>query len=297
MKALVTGSDGLIGRSCVDLFARKGWEVVGCDNGKRGEWFLGGDSAGNGVLSIDDVSGYDAIIHCAGQPSHDFASDRPDEDFEANVLTTRHLLKLAKEQNKHCPFVFCSTNKVYGDQPNKLSQGHYDEKTPIDQCMHSIFGAHKLAADVLVQEYGRYYGMPTACFRLGCVTGENHKGVKAHGFLSYLAKVKEEGGTYEVIGYEGEQVRDNIHADDVARAFWCYVQRPKPGEVYNLGGGSRWARKLNDILDANDIKRTYNPEARLGDHREYITDFSKFLFDYPEWTGPVINPYERMGLK
>lgn len=248
----------------------------------------------------------DLILHTAAQPSHDWAAREPLTDFGVNAVGTLNLLEVTRQ---HCPdasFVFTSTNKVYGDTPNQLpleeqetrweiSREHpffergIDESMSIDHTMHSIFGASKVAADVLVQEYGRYFGLKTACFRGGCLTGPGHSGAELHGFLAYLAKCALTGDSYTVFGYQGKQVRDNIHSADLVTAFWHFFQNPRIGEIYNIGGG-RYANcsMLEAISMAEDITGrefnwTYSDDNRIGDHIWWISDISRFESHYPNW--------------
>jgi CDP-paratose 2-epimerase len=325
---LVTGSSGLIGSEAVEYFDRQGHEVVGVDNNMRREFFgPAGDTLWNLArlkrattksfthaamdirdrMAIDELFNarrFDLIVHCAAQPSHDKARDIPLLDFEVNALGTVNLLEAARQ---HCPeavFVFMSTNKVYGDAPNEIPlkelETRWDYARPddyegvtescrIDRTMHSLFGASKAAADLVAQEYGRYFGMKVGVFRGGCLTGPLHSGVELHGFLSYLVKVTLSGGTYTVFGYKGKQVRDNIHSHDVVRAIEEFAANPRPGEVYNLGGG-----RENSISMLEAIKRIeqmtgrkldwrYVEEARKGDHICYISNLGKFRAHYPNW--------------
>jgi CDP-paratose 2-epimerase len=246
------------------------------------------------------------IVHTAAQPSHDWAAKEPLTDFSVNATGTVNLLENTR---LHCPeavFIFTSTNKVYGDTPNylplietetrfEIDQNHpyfkngIDEKMSIDQTKHSLFGASKVAADVFVQEYGRYFGMKTAVFRGGCLTGPNHSGTQLHGFLAYLMKCAITETQYTIFGYKGKQVRDNIHSYDLVNMFWHFYQNPKAGEVYNAGGG-RFANcsmieaiELCEKITGNKMKYTYSETNRIGDHIWYISDLSKFKSDYPEW--------------
>ncbi len=264
---------------------------------------------------IDEVFAsyeFSAVIHTAAQPSHDWAASDPHTDFGVNAVGTLNLLEATR---RHCPnaaFVFTSTNKVYGDRPNEREfsdcsedfnipylvpvagpndgdfQG-FDESLSIDQSKHSLFGASKVAADILVQEYGRYFGMPTVAFRCGCLTGPAHAGTKMHGFLSYLVKCAVSGTPYVVIGYQGKQVRDNLHSADLVAAFDEYIQAPRPGEVYNMGGGRenscsvREAIKLVEEVTGRQIEVQYDDNARQGDHKWWISDTRKFRRDYPGW--------------
>ncbi|HEV2957901.1 MAG TPA: NAD-dependent epimerase/dehydratase family protein [Xanthobacteraceae bacterium] len=328
MQLLVTGSSGLIGSEAVEYFARRGHHVHGLDNNMRADFFgPQGDTTWRLKKLLDDVRNFThhgidirdraavtdvfaahrigAVIHCAAQPSHDLAKDRPFDDFDVNATGTLNLLEAARRHCPEAPFVFMSTNKVYGDVPNELPlvelptrwdyadparyQG-IDETMRIDQSKHSLFGASKAAADLMVQEYGRYFGMPTACFRGGCLTGPNHSGVELHGFLSFLVKTALRGKTFTIFGYKGKQVRDQIHSLDVVRAFEEFIAAPRVGEVYNLGGG----RESNaSILECFDMIETvsgrkvawrYDERNREGDHICYISDMGKFRADYPRWS-------------
>lgn len=325
---IVTGSAGLVGSECVRYFSPRCERVIGIDNNMRRTLY--GDEAstartamelqrdyGNYFHRCADIRRYDeiewafdterenvsAVIHCAAQPSHDWAARDPFTDFDINARGTLNLLEATR---KHCPeaaFVFMSTNKVYGDGPNAIEHLHedfsglrieyetngIDETFPVDSCTHSLFGCSKLAADLYVQEYGRYFGMNTVCFRGGCLTGPAHAGTKLHGFLSYLVKCCVTGTPYEVIGYGGKQVRDNIHSADLVTAFDAFIQNPKPGSVYNIGGGrDNSCSVLEAILLAEEItgkkmQVTFKDEPRIGDHKWWITDNGKFRADYPEW--------------
>jgi CDP-paratose 2-epimerase len=246
----------------------------------------------------------DAVIHTAAQPSHDLAASRPFDDFDVNAVGTVNLLEAARQWCPEAPFVHMSTNKVYGDGPNRLNlleketrwdyaDGEYadgiTESFPIDQSLHSLFGASKVAADVMVQEYGRYFQMPTCCLRGGCLTGPNHSGVELHGFLSYLIKCNLEGKTYKVFGYKGKQVRDNIHSLDVARFMNEFIQQPRMGEVYNLGGGRTNSISILEAFDliaqisGKKMSYQYIDQNRRGDHICYISDLSKMRSHYPSW--------------
>jgi CDP-paratose 2-epimerase len=246
----------------------------------------------------------DLIFHCAAQPSHDLAASRPFDDFEINAVATLNLLEATRVSCPGSPFVFMSTNKVYGDAPNELSfvelESRWDyanardregisENCRIDKTTHSLFGVSKAAADLLVQEYGRYYDMPTVCFRGGCLTGPKHSGAELHGFLAYLAKAVVEQRTYRIFGYLGKQVRDNIHSHDVCTAMLAYAEAPKPGAVYNLGGGRANSLSLLEAKDAleritgKQLNTMYVESPRRGDHICYISDMSRFRRDYPRW--------------
>jgi CDP-paratose 2-epimerase len=317
MKALVTGSYGLVGSYAKEFLKEKGIEVIGLDNNMRSVFF--GVGVGHGDLNTDirdykelekvfAEHNFDLIVHTAAQPSHDWASDYPLVDFGINALGTLNLLELTRKYYSEAVFIHVSTNKVYGDVPNSyrykkfkkrygvvhgmVKYGSYDgfnEIYTVDQCMHSLFGCSKLAADIYAQEYGKYFEMKTGVFRLGCITGKNHKGAEQHGFLSYLMKCAKEKKPYTIYGYKGKQVRDNIHAWDLVNAFWHYYQNPKKGEVYNLGGGPdrsvsvlEAVKKCQD-LTGNKMNISFSDKARKGDHIWYVTDCSKFKNDYPEW--------------
>jgi CDP-paratose 2-epimerase len=329
--ALITGSAGLIGSEAVDSFVARGYEVVGIDNDMRKRFF--GDEASTSWqraelerrhgtryrhenLDIRDAAavsrvlahyGADitAVIHTAAQPSHDWAAREPFTDFGVNAVGTLNLLEACRE---HCPdavFVFTSTNKVYGDTPNRLplieqetrweiDPAHpfangIDESMSIDQSTHSLFGASKVAADVLVQEYGRYFGMRTGVFRGGCLTGPHHSGTMLHGFLAYLMKCTVTGTPYRVFGYKGKQVRDNIHSADLVRAVHAYVDAPRVGEVYNMGGSRvshcsmLEAITLCQQIAGRELPWTYEEKPRIGDHIWYVSDIGKFRRHYPAW--------------
>jgi CDP-paratose 2-epimerase len=327
VKILVTGSSGLIGSEAVAHFDAQGHEVVGVDNNMRRVFFgEAGDTLWNlerlkagtkrfrhATLDIRDRGGieelfkahrFDLIVHCAAQPSHDKARDIPLLDFEVNALGTIHLLEATRQ---HCPeavFVFFSTNKVYGDAPNEIAMKELetrwdyaraedfdgvDETCRIDRTMHSLFGASKAAADLVAQEYGRYFGMKVGVFRGGCLTGPSHSGVELHGFLSYLVKVGVTGGTYSVFGYKAKQVRDNIHSCDVVRAIEEFAANPRPGEVYNLGGGRGNSVSMMEAiakveaLTGRKMDWRYVDENRKGDHICYISNLTKFKGHYPNW--------------
>jgi CDP-paratose 2-epimerase len=325
--ALVTGSCGLIGSEVTRSFARKGFRITGIDNNHRAVFFgpEGDTSWALGQLQSEipdyrhvaiDIRDREAvlalmeelkpqlIIHTAAQPSHDRAAAIPFLDFEVNALGTLHLLEAARRFCPESPFIHMSTNKVYGDRPNTLPLAELDtrwdyadpsfengiaEDFSIDQSKHSIFGASKVAADVMVQEYGRYFGMPTCCLRGGCLTGPNHSGVELHGFLSYLLKCCVEGREYKVFGYKGKQVRDNIHSEDVASFMYEFCKAPRVAEVYNLGGGKSNScsiieafRMAEDVTDKN-MNWRYVDENRIGDHICYYSDLRKMQAHYPEW--------------
>src|SRR4051794_41033317 len=325
---LVTGSSGLIGSEVCGYFARElGYTVHGVDNNQRAVFFgPQGDTRWNqerlsrelngfvhheldirdraGVLALIREVKPSVIVHTAAQPSHDRAAAIPFDDFDTNAVGTLNLLEAARQACPESPFVHMSTNKVYGDAPNRIAlremETRWDyadsayehgiaETFTIDQSKHSLFGASKVAADVMVQEYGRYFQMPTCCLRGGCLTGPNHSGVELHGFLSYLVKCNLEGREYKVFGYKGKQVRDNIHSEDVAAFMYAFYQKPRIAEVYNLGGG-----KANScsILEAFAMtaeftgkkqQYSYVDENRAGDHIVYYSDLRKMKSHYPEW--------------
>ncbi len=244
------------------------------------------------------------IIHCAAQPSHDLAASLPFEDFDINAVGTLNLLEAVRQHCKEAPFIFLSTNKVYGDAPNELSlkelETRYDYADPkdfngidetcrIDASLHSLFGASKAAADIMVQEYGRYFGMPTVCLRGGCLTGPNHSGAELHGFLAYLARAIREGRTYRIFGYKGKQVRDNIHSYDVCTAFMAFYENPRIAAVYNLGGGRENSVSMLEAIGrfedliGKKLKTEYLDEPRRGDHICYISNLGRLKTDYPGW--------------
>jgi len=324
---LVTGSSGLIGSEVVAFFHEQGFFVHGLDNNQRAVFFgPQGDTRWTqqrliksfknflhhetdirnreGVLSLIRELRPSGIIHTAAQPSHDRAAAIPFDDFEVNAVGTLNLLEASRRFCPDSPFIYLSTNKVYGDLPNKIAlkeletRWEFDdprylngipETFPIDQSKHSLFGASKVAGDIMVQEYGRYFGMPTCCLRGGCLTGPNHTGVELHGFLSYLVKCNIEGSEYKIFGYKGKQVRDNIHSKDVASFIYAFYQSPRCGEVYNLGGGKN---NSCSILEAFAIVEkitgkpqvsTYIDQNRIGDHICYHSDLTKMKSHYPQW--------------
>ncbi|MGN6592896.1 MAG: NAD-dependent epimerase/dehydratase family protein [Terriglobales bacterium] len=323
-RALVTGSGGLIGSACAFRLLQAGWAVTGVDNDLRA-WFFG--PAGSTAATVRELTAHwpsythadldlrhrdvvtalvrslrpDLIIHAAAQPSHDRAAAIPAEDFDVNAGATVNLLLAAKAFAPEAPFCFTSTNKVYGDRPNRLPLRELDsrfdyadgrdgiaEDLPVDQCLHSLFGASKLAADVLCQEYGRYFGMPIGIFRGGCLTGPQHAGVELHGFLNYIVRCAVRGDPYVVYGYQGKQVRDQIHAADVAELFLAYYAAPRPGEVYNLGGGRPNSLSVLETISALrerglTLHWTYRDQPRTGDHICYISDLSKLRAHFPAW--------------
>jgi CDP-paratose 2-epimerase len=326
-KLIVTGSSGLIGSEVVSFFSTQGWKVIGVDNNMRADFFgPQGDTRWNQkrlssqfpsfahteldirdrnkiIDFIKDVRP-DAIVHTAAQPSHDLAASRPFDDFDVNAVGTLNLLEANRLTNPETPFVHMSTNKVYGDAPNSLrlveKETRYDftdqeyfsgikENFTIDQSKHSIFGASKVAADVMVQEYGRYFNMPTCCLRGGCLTGPNHSGVELHGFLSYLIRCNLEEKKYFIYGYKGKQVRDNIHSADVVSFIAAFLKKPRVGEVYNIGGGrdnSISILEAFDLISSISGKKMiyeYVDKNRQGDHMCYISDLAKMKSHYPEW--------------
>jgi CDP-paratose 2-epimerase len=326
-KLLVTGSSGLIGSEVVAFFCGAGWQVDGMDNNMRKDFFgPPGDTGWNKErlvkmyrnfrhheADIRDRAGVaclvaglkpDAIVHAAAQPSHDLAARRPFDDFDVNAVGTLNLLEAVRRSCPESPFVHMSTNKVYGDAPNRVDlveretrwdyadlkyANGIDETFSIDNSMHSIFGASKVAADVMVQEYGRYFQIPTCCLRGGCLTGPNHSGVELHGFLSYLVRCNLESRLYKIFGYKGKQVRDNIHSLDVTRFMDQFIQNPRIGEVYNIGGGREnslsiiEAFKLIAEISGKPMQYEYIDQNRKGDHICYISDLSKMRAHYPNW--------------
>jgi CDP-paratose 2-epimerase len=326
-KLLVTGSSGLIGSEVVNYFCQQGWEVHGIDNNMRADFFgSAGDTRWNqqrllanhkhfhhheldirdrpGVLDCLQSLRPDMVVHTAAQPSHDLAASRPFDDFDVNAVGTLNLLEAARQLAPETVFVHMSTNKVYGDKPNTIplkeleTRWDYDdpayqngiaENFSIDQSKHSLFGASKVAADVMVQEYGRYFNIKTCCLRGGCLTGPNHSGVELHGFLSYLIKCNAEGKLYRVYGYKGKQVRDNIHSVDVARFIHAFWENPRCAEVYNLGGGRSNSCSIFEAferiaaLSGRKMEYEYVDKNREGDHICYISDLSKMQEHYPEW--------------
>ena len=327
---IITGSTGLVGSEAVNFFCDKGFDVIGIDNNLR-KFFFGKDGSTiwlkNKLLKRNknfknlnlDIRNYEKlkkifkkysrnislIIHSAAQPSHDYGKNYPIIDFNVNATGTLNLLELTKKYCPNSPFIFMSTNKIYGDNPNKLQliekknrwelskKNKYfkgiDEQFSIDHCTHSFFGVSKTYADLIVQEYGNNVGLKTACFRAGCITGPNHSGAKLHGFLSYLVKSSLSKKKYSIIGYKGKQVRDNLHSFDLVNCFWEFYKKPKKGEVYNIGGGRysncsviealNLVEKLTNIKIQKQIIKT----PRVGDHIWYISNLSKFKKHYPKW--------------
>ena len=340
MKILVTGSCGLIGSEAVTYFDNQEHEVLGLDNNMRKDFFGSNGDTSRTLASLKKMTNRfrhfptdirdretilqlvakerpDAIIHCAAQPSHDLAASRPFDDFDVNAVGTLNLLEACRQHTPDSPFVFLSTNKVYGDSPNEIpieelrtrwdyinpdDYGGITENCRIDQSKHSLFGASKVAADILTQEYGRYFGMPTVAFRGGCLTGPNHKGVELHGFLSYLTKVAVHDECYTIFGYNGKQVRDQIHSLDVVRAIDAFIAAPRIAEVYNIGGGRRNSISILECiakleaLTGRPLRTAYREVNRQGDHICYISNLSKFTSHYPSWniTRPLDNIIEEM---
>lgn len=329
MKVLITGSSGLIGSELVAFFDSRATSVVGIDNNMRADFFGSeGDTRWNlqrlrkstrhfchrdldmrdrvGLEQLfRDEGPFDLIVHCAAQPSHDLAATRPFDDFDVNATGTLNLLEATRRVCPEAVFIFMSTNKVYGDAPNELpmkelpSRWDYarsedyegvSEDMRIDRSKHSIFGASKAAADLMTQEYGRYFSMRTTALRGGCLTGPNHSGVELHGFLSYLVKVQLQGRTYKIFGYKGKQVRDNIHSYDVACAIEAIYRNPRCGAVYNLGGGRANSCSILEAFDrvaqltGKTMQYEYLDKNREGDHICYISDLKRLKTDYPEWS-------------
>jgi CDP-paratose 2-epimerase len=325
---IVTGSSGLIGSEAVTHYDAKGYRVIGVDSNMRKEFFgPGGDTSWNLArlnrttrhfrhegIDIRDRAEIgrlfsaerpDLVIHCAAQPSHDKAKDIPLIDFDVNAVGTINLLEATRLHSPDAVFIHMSTNKVYGDAPNEMPLVETDtrfdyartedlhgvnEECRIDRCMHSLFGASKAAADIVAQEYGRYFGMKVGVFRGGCLTGPSHSGVELHGFLSYLVHVAVSGKPYTIFGYKGKQVRDQIHSYDVIQAFEAFADNPRPGEVYNLGGGRGNAASLLECIAmvedvaGRPIIHSYQDKNRAGDHICYISDLRKMYSHFPKWT-------------
>jgi len=329
---IITGSAGLIGSEAARHFAKSGFTVVGIDNNMRQDFFgpdastvwqrrqletelgksyrhIDGDIRDDVLIGnlfsefSDDIQ---LIIHAAAQPSHDWAAKDPIKDFTVNANGTLNLLEATRQNCPDAVFIFTSTNKVYGDTPNRLPliekelrweidpDHQYNngiaEDMSIDGCLHSLFGASKVAADVMVQEYGKYFGMKTATFRGGCLTGPNHSGTQLHGFLNYLMKCTMTGTPYKVLGYKGKQVRDNIHSYDLIQAFDHFLQNPRCGEVYNIGG-SRFSHcsmleaiQICEEISGRELEYSYEEDNRIGDHIWYVSDVSKFQQHYPKWS-------------
>jgi len=342
MKIIVTGSAGLIGGEVAEFFAKKKNTIYGIDNNMRADFFgKEGDTTWRQnqlkekynnfkpfnldirnrqeVIKLIEEIKPDVIIHCAAQPSHDLAAKRPFDDFDVNAVGTLNLLESIRRFRPDGVFVYLSTNKVYGDAPNRIKlkelpkRWDYDdpdfknginENFTIDQSKHSIFGASKVAADIMVQEYGRYFGIKTCCLRGGCLTGPNHSGVELHGFLSYLVKVNISGGIYKIFGYKGKQVRDNIHSLDVAKFIERFVEKPRIAEVYNLGGGRNnscsilEAFEIVEKITGKKMNYEYIDKNREGDHICYISDLTKMKTHYPGWdiTIPLHKIFEEIAL-
>jgi CDP-paratose 2-epimerase len=334
-KILVTGSGGMVGSHAVNFYIQKGWHVIGIDNNNREKFFGPKGSVKssieslthlhkenyehymldicyqNGIKHIFENNKLDAIIHTAAQPSHDYSANEPFKDFLTNAVGTVNLLELTKTYQKNTPFIFCSTNKVYGDNPNKIpfieleTRYEYpqfdgnikidefkhgiDETMSIDACLHSPFGASKASADLMVQEYGRYFDIPTVCFRGGCLTGVNHQAVELHGYLSYIIHCAAKNIKYKIYGYKGKQVRDQIDASDILTCFDEFIASPKCGEIYNLGGGKENSLSILETIDLlkNEhgliLDYEYIDQPRKGDHVCYYTNMHKFKDDYPNW--------------
>jgi len=327
---LITGSSGLVGSESVNFFSKKGFDVIGIDNNLR-KFFFGKEGSTFWIknkllkqnkkfksLSID-IRNYNSlekvfkkykknislIIHCAAQPSHDYGKNYPIIDFNVNAAGTLNLLELTKKHCPNSPFIFMSTNKVYGDNPNKLNliekskrwelnkNNKYfkgiNENFSIDRCVHSFFGVSKTYADLIVHEYGKNVGLKTVSFRAGCITGPNHSGAKLHGFLSYLVKSCLIKKKYSLIGYKGKQVRDNLHSYDLVNCFWEFYKKPKYGEIYNIGGGRFSNCSIIEALELVEkitkikIKKNIVKKNRVGDHIWYISNIHKFKKDYPNW--------------
>jgi CDP-paratose 2-epimerase len=323
-KVIITGSGGLIGSECARMLGGDGWAVIGVDNDMRQQFFGAAGTTRPVVRDLlDSVPGYrhldldirdrqgirdlfagerpDFIIHTAAQPSHDKAASIPYDDFDVNAVGTMNVLVAARDFCKDSPLCFTSTNKVYGDRPNHLPlqelEKRYDyangldgvdENMSIDNCLHSVFGASKVAADVMCQEFGRYFQMPVGVFRGGCLTGPQHSAVELHGYLVYIILCAMTGREYQLYGYKGKQVRDQIHAHDVARLFLEFYNAPRCGEVYNMGGGRGNSISILETIDllagmGYKLKYTYKPDNRIGDHICYISDLSKIRRHFPNW--------------
>jgi len=327
MRVLVTGSSGLIGSEAVEFFDKMDFPITGVDNNMRADFFgPKGDTTWNRQRlettcrnfthteldirdrkAVDELftsSPFDLIVHTAAQPSHDLAASRPFDDFDVNAVGTLNLLEACRQHLPEAVFIHVSTNKVYGDGPNFIklkeleTRWDYDdpayahgipETFSIDNCLHSLFGASKAAGDIMAQEYGKYFGLKTGIFRGGCLTGPQHSGVELHGFLNYLVLVALREGDYTIFGYKGKQVRDQIHCWDVINCFWHFAQNPRPGEVYNLGGGKGNAASLLECVDmvheasGKKPKLTYSEQNRIGDHICYYSDLRKLKQHFPDW--------------
>ena len=327
MKILITGAGGLIGSEAVEYYCNQGHEIYGIENNQRQKFFsVKGSTLSRlnqlkkkhknfqnfeidirdkkTILSLFNQIKFNVVIHTAAQPSHDRAASIPFDDFETNANGTLHLLEAVRQTNKDCIFIHMSTNKVYGDKPNTLNLIELDtryeyadleyinginEYFSIDQSKHSLFGASKVAADIMVQEYGKYFSIPTMCLRGGCLTGENHSGVELHGFLNYLVKCNAQEIKYNVFGYKGKQVRDNIHSSDVIQFMDLFIDNPRIAEVYNIGGGKGnscsilEAFNLTEQITGKKMIYEYVGENRIGDHLCYYSDLSKMKEHYPEF--------------
>jgi CDP-paratose 2-epimerase len=328
--AVVSGSGGLVGSECVRRFIESGWDVIGLENDMRAEFF--GEEASTAPVSaeLDDRyegfrwlrldirdaeavdrafsaagSKIELVVHTAAQPSHDWAAREPQTDFGVNANGTLNLLEATRRFCPEASFVFCSTNKVYGDTANRLPLEELDSRLElprdhpwfegidttmsIDRSTHSLFGASKAAADLLVQEYGRYFDIPTVCFRAGCLTGPQHAGAKLHGFLAYLMKCTVMGTPYTVFGYGGKQVRDNLHSADLVACFEAFHRNPRAAAVYNIGGGRESNCSMLEAIEAceriagRELQWDLSDENRIGDHRWWISDLGEFRRDYPDW--------------
>jgi CDP-paratose 2-epimerase len=323
---LITGAGGLIGSEAIDYYCSQGNNVYGVENNQRQVFF--GEKGSTlprlqqlkkysnftnfeidirdkqSILSLFKLIKFDIVIHTAAQPSHDKAASIPFDDFETNANGTLHLLEAVRQTNKDCIFIHMSTNKVYGDKPNTLNlveletryeyadlvyQNGISENFSVDQSKHSLFGASKLAADILVQEYGRYFGIPSCVLRGGCLTGENHSGVELHGFLNYLVKCNIQETKYNIFGYKGKQVRDNIHSSDVIQFMNLFIENPRVAEVYNIGGGRENSCSILEAFDLTEqitgkkMIYEYIDENRIGDHICYYSDLSKIKEHYPKF--------------
>jgi CDP-paratose 2-epimerase len=327
MKILITGAGGLIGSEAVEYYCSQGHQIYGIENNQRQVFFGEKGSTSfrlnqlqiqnpifknfnvdirdkNSILDLFKQIKFDVVIHTAAQPSHDRAADIPFDDFETNANGTLHLLEAVRQTNKDCVFIHMSTNKVYGDKPNTLDlteletrfdysdlkyKSGINENFSIDQSKHSIFGASKVAADIMVQEYGRYFSIPTMCLRGGCLTGENHSGVELHGFLNYLVKCNVQGIKYNIFGYKGKQVRDNIHSSDVIQFMDLFIANPRIAEVYNIGGGYENSCSILEAFDLTEqitgkkMIYEYVDENRIGDHICYYSDLTKMKEHYPKF--------------
>ena len=334
--ALITGSCGLVGSESAIFFSKRKFKIIGIDNNFR-KFFFGkdGDISWIKTKLKKEIKNYEhyntdirnfkklkkvfkkyrnkinLIIHAAAQPSHDWAKNKPFIDFDINAKGTLNLLELTRLYCPSAPFLFMSTNKVYGNNPNKLPliekktrweiknnhkfKNGIDESMSIDNCTHSFFGSSKAYADLIVQEYGKNVGLKTACFRAGCITGPNHSGAKLHGFLSYLVKTAVTKKKYAIIGYKGKQVRDNIHSSDLVQCFWEFYKKPRHGEVYNVGGcrfsNCSIIEAINFLIKKTNVKITkkYNKKNRVGDHVWYISNMKKFKNHYPNWKQKFTN--------